>query len=92
MVNCVHITELCAILYVLFKMSAVSLNLSVSSITYLIKYTGFIVNINKWKSNIFVLSAKLSLITNARNQQLLQFIFIVSLVYIYIYRTNYNCE
>lgn len=33
MVNCVHITELCAILYVLFKMSAVSLNLSVSSIT-----------------------------------------------------------
>lgn len=85
MVNCVHITELCAILYVLFKMSAVSLNLSISSIDNLI-------NINKWKSNIFVLSAKLPLITNARNQQLLQFIFIVSLVYIYIYRTNYNCE
>lgn len=54
------------------------------NIDNLIKYTGFIVNINKWKSNIFVSSAKLPLITNARNQQQLQFIFIVSLVYIYI--------
>lgn len=92
MVNCVHITGLWAIPNVLFKMSAVSLNLSISSIDNLIKFTEFNVNINKWKSNIFVLSAKLSLITNARNQQLLQLIFIVSLVYIYIYRTNYNCE
>lgn len=33
MVNCVHITGLWAVLNVLFKMSAVSLNLSVSSIT-----------------------------------------------------------
>lgn len=52
MVNCVHITGLWAILYLLFKMSAVSLNLP----NNLIKYTEFNANINKWK--LLVISAK----------------------------------
>lgn len=88
MVNCVHITGLWAILYLLFKMSAVSLNLP----NNLIKYTEFNANINKWK--LLVISAKLSIITNARNQQLQNTcISIISLyVHLYINYTIYNCE
>lgn len=84
MVNCVHITGLWAILYLLFKMSAVSLNLP----NNLIKYTEFNANINKWK--LLVISAKLSIIKNAINQQLQNMISIY--VYLYINYTIYNCE
>lgn len=84
MVNCVHITGLWDILYLLFKMSAVSLNLP----NNLIKYTEFNANINKWK--LLVISAKLSIIKNAINQQLQNIISIY--VHLYINYTTYNCE